>query len=156
MSCRRCKRAIFVINMESQQTLWSSEQSLCVWPPYGLWNTWLRRSVYSGGLYHQTLDRANIDVEQAARRVKYRNANETKRRASTKKYLTCTISSISARLMYPLPSRSYMLKAQRSFCSRPPREVTLRAIMNSLKSMVVSLLVSKVRNTCSANFEASP
>lgn len=70
--------------------------------------------------------------------------------------LTWTISSISARLMYPFPSRSYMLKAQRSFCSSPPRDVTLRAMMNSLKSMVASPLVSNVRKTCSANFEASP
>lgn len=36
-----------------------------------------------GGLYHQTLDWANIDMEQAAlktmaRQLKYRNANETK------------------------------------------------------------------------------
>lgn len=58
--------------------------------------------------------------------------------------------------MYPLPSRSYILNAHFSFCSSLPREVTLRAMMNSLKSIVPSPLVSKVRKTCSANFDASP
>ncbi|KAF3833570.1 hypothetical protein F7725_024774, partial [Dissostichus mawsoni] len=51
--------------------------------------------------------------------------------------------------------RSYMLKAHFSFCSSFPRDVTLRAMMNSRKSIVPSALVSNVRKTCSANFEAS-
>ena len=65
--------------------------------------------------------------------------------------LTVTISSISLRLMYPLPSKSYIENAQRSFCSSFPLEVTESAHKNSLKSMVPSPLASKVRNTCSAN-----
>jgi hypothetical protein len=68
------------------------------------------------------------------------------------KTLTVTISSISCREMYPFPSRSYMEKAHFSFCSSLPREVTDRAQRNSRKSMVPSPLASKVRNTCSANF----
>ncbi|KAG7235571.1 hypothetical protein INR49_002495 [Caranx melampygus] len=51
---------------------------------------------------------------------------------------------------------SYILNAHFSFWSSLPREVTLRAMMNSLKSIVPSPLASNVRKTCSANLEASP
>ena len=50
--------------------------------------------------------------------------------------LTVTISSISCLVMYPLPSRSYMLKAHLSFWSSCPLEVTDSAQMNSRKSIV--------------------
>ena len=70
--------------------------------------------------------------------------------------LTVTISNISCLDMYPFPSKSYMLKAHFNFCSNLPRDVTLRAQINSRKSIVPSELESKVRNTCSANFDASP
>lgn len=50
--------------------------------------------------------------------------------------LTLTISSISWREMYPLPSRSYMLNAHLSFCSSFPREVVDRAHKNSLPKLV--------------------
>lgn len=66
--------------------------------------------------------------------------------------LTVTISNISWREIYPLPSRSYILKAHFSFCSNFPREVTLRAQRNSRKSMVPSPLASNVLKTCSANW----
>lgn len=69
---------------------------------------------------------------------------------------TSMISSISKRVIFPSPSRSYISKAQLSFCSKVPLEVTLRAQMNSLKSMVPSPFLSKVRNACWANLEASP
>ena len=69
---------------------------------------------------------------------------------------TSMISSISRRVMRPSPSRSYISKAQLSFCSKLPREVTERAQMNSRKSMVPSPFLSKVRKACCANLEASP
>ena len=65
---------------------------------------------------------------------------------------TETISSISALLMYPLASRSYMENAHFSFCSSPPLDVTLSAHRNSRKSIVPSPFASNVRNTCSANW----
>ncbi|KAL7829488.1 hypothetical protein AOLI_G00303730 [Acnodon oligacanthus] len=43
---------------------------------------------------------------------------------------------------------SYMLKAQLSFCSKLPLEVMDRAQMNSLKSIVPSPFLSKVRKAC--------
>jgi len=49
-----------------------------------------------------------------------------------------------------------MLKAQLSFCSKLPRDVMDSAQMNSLKSMVPSLFLSKVLKACWANLEASP
>lgn len=69
---------------------------------------------------------------------------------------TSMISNISRRVMRPSPSRSYISKAQLSFCSKLPREVTDRAQMNSRKSMVPSPFLSKVRKACCANLEASP
>ena len=66
------------------------------------------------------------------------------------------ISSISTRVILPSPSRSYMLKAQFSFCSKLPLEVMDSAQMNSRKSMVPSPFLSKVRKACWANLEASP
>jgi len=69
---------------------------------------------------------------------------------------TSMISSISKRVIFPSPSRSYISKAQLSFCSKVPLEVTDRAQMNSLKSMVPSPFLSKVRKACWANLEASP
>lgn len=69
---------------------------------------------------------------------------------------TSMISSISRRVIRPSPSRSYISKAQLSFCSKLPREVTERAQMNSRKSMVPSPFLSKVRKACCANLEASP
>lgn len=71
-------------------------------------------------------------------------------------FFTSMISSISTRVILPSPSRSYMLKAQLSFCSKLPRDVMDRAQMNSLKSMVPSLFLSKVRKACCANLDASP
>lgn len=65
--------------------------------------------------------------------------------------LTVTISSISCRDMYPFPSKSYIENAHLSFCSNFPREVTLKAHKNSLKSIVPSPFASNVLNTCSAN-----
>lgn len=70
--------------------------------------------------------------------------------------LTSIISSISMRVILPSPSKSYILKAQLSFCSKLPREVMDRAQMNSLKSIVPSPFLSKVRKACWANLEASP
>lgn len=70
--------------------------------------------------------------------------------------LTSMISSISTRVILPSPSRSYMLKAQFSFCSKLPLEVMDSAQMNSRKSMVPSPFLSKVRKACWANLEASP
>lgn len=61
---------------------------------------------------------------------------------------TSMISSISKRVILPSPSRSYISKAQLSFCSKVPLEVTDRAQMNSLKSMVPSPFLSKVRKAC--------
>ena len=58
--------------------------------------------------------------------------------------------------MDPLPSTSYFLKAQLSFSSGVPLDVTCRASMNSLKSMVLLLLVSKVLKTFSLNLSAFP
>lgn len=69
---------------------------------------------------------------------------------------TSMISSISMRVIFPSPSRSYMLKAQLSFCSKLPLEVMDRAQMNSRKSMVPSPFLSNVRNACCANLVASP
>lgn len=69
---------------------------------------------------------------------------------------TSMISSISTLVILPSPSRSYMLKAQLSFCSKLPRDVMDKAQMNSRKSMVPSPFLSKVLNACCANFEASP
>ena len=69
---------------------------------------------------------------------------------------TSMISSISTRVILPSPSRSYMLKAQFSFCSKLPRDVMDSAQMNSRKSMVPSPFLSKVRKACCANLEASP
>lgn len=69
---------------------------------------------------------------------------------------TSMISSISKRVIFPSPSRSYISKAQLSFCSKVPLEVTDRAQMNSLKSIVPSPFLSKVRKACWANLEASP
>lgn len=69
---------------------------------------------------------------------------------------TSMISSISRRVIIPSPSRSYISKAQLSFCSKVPLEVTDRAQMNSRKSMVPSPFLSKVRKACWANLEASP
>merc|ERR1711997_1008243 len=71
-------------------------------------------------------------------------------------YIDATISIISFRVMYPLPSRSYILNAHFSFWSSFPLEVTLRAQRNSLKSIVPSPFASKVLNTCIENLEASP
>ena len=71
-------------------------------------------------------------------------------------YIAVTISSISCRVIYPSPSRSYMVKAHFSFCSNLPRDVTESAQRNSRKSIEPSPFASKVRNTCSANFDASP
>merc|ERR1711892_333134 len=51
---------------------------------------------------------------------------------------------ISLKSIAPLPSTSNSLKAQLIFSSGCPLEVTCRASMNSLKSMVPLLLVSKV------------
>ena len=70
--------------------------------------------------------------------------------------VTSMISSISTRVILPSPSRSYMLKAQLSFCSKLPRDVMDSAQMNSRKSMVPSLFLSKVLKACWANLEASP
>lgn len=69
---------------------------------------------------------------------------------------TSMISSISTLVILPSPSRSYMLKAQLSFCSKLPRDVMDNAQMNSLKSMVPSLFLSKVLKACCANLDASP
>lgn len=69
---------------------------------------------------------------------------------------TVTISNISCLEIYPFPSRSYMENAHLSFCSNLPLDVTDRAHKNSRKSIVPSPLASNVRNTCSANFDASP
>lgn len=66
------------------------------------------------------------------------------------------ISSISTRVILPSPSRSYMLKAQLSFCSKLPRDVMDSAQMNSLKSIVPSPFLSKVLKACWANLDASP
>ena len=71
-------------------------------------------------------------------------------------YIAVTISNISCLVIYPSPSRSYIVKAHLSFCSNLPRDVTERAHRNSRKSIEPSPLASKVRNTCSANFDASP
>ena len=71
-------------------------------------------------------------------------------------YIAVTISSISCRVIYPSPSRSYIVKAHFSFCSNLPRDVTESAQRNSRKSIEPSPFASKVRNTCSANFDASP
>lgn len=76
--------------------------------------------------------------------------------AKNQVFCTSIISSISTRVILPSPSRSYMLKAQLSFCSKLPRDVMDRAQMNSLKSIVPSLFLSKVLNACCANFDASP
>ena len=43
-----------------------------------------------------------------------------------------TISNISCLVMYPFPSKSYMVKAHLSFCSNFPLEVMLSAHRNSL------------------------
>ena len=67
-----------------------------------------------------------------------------------------TISSISCLVIYPSPSKSYIVKAHFSFCSNLPRDVTESAQRNSRKSIEPSPFASKVRNTCSANFDASP
>ena len=70
--------------------------------------------------------------------------------------IAVTISNISCLVIYPSPSRSYMVKAHFNFCSNLPLEVTLRAHKNSRKSILPSPLASNVLNTCSANFDASP
>lgn len=70
--------------------------------------------------------------------------------------LTSMISNISTRVILPSPSRSYILKAQLSFCSKLPLEVMDSAHINSLKSMVPSPFLSKVLKACWANFDASP
>lgn len=64
---------------------------------------------------------------------------------------TVTISNISWRDIYPLPSKSYIEKAHFNFCSNLPLDVTLNAHKNSRKSIVPSPLASNVRKTCSAN-----
>ena len=57
----------------------------------------------------------------------------------------------------PDPSLSYILNAQRSFSSGSPLLVMSVAIMNSLKSMLPSPSLSKIRNSCSRNWSpASP
>ena len=65
-------------------------------------------------------------------------------------------SFISWKSISPLPSTSYILNAQASFSSGVPAEVTWSASMNSLKSIVPLLSVSKVLKTFSLNFSAFP
>lgn len=68
---------------------------------------------------------------------------------TNEKLLTLTISSISWREMYPLPSRSYILNAHLSFCSNFPREVVDRAQRNSLLVVVVVVVFVWVVFVCS-------
>ena len=59
---------------------------------------------------------------------------------------------ISWKSISPLPSTSYILNAQASFSSGVPAEVTWSASMNSLKSIVPLLSVSKVLKTFYLHF----
>ena len=63
---------------------------------------------------------------------------------------------ISLKSIEPLPSMSYILKAQANFCSGDPLDVMWRASMNSLKSIVPLLFESNVLNTFSLNFPGLP
>lgn len=68
-------------------------------------------------------------------------------------FIICTISLFS---IVPLPSMSYIEKAQFSLSLTRPEDVMLMARRNSLKSIVPPLSVSKVLNTCSQNPSAFP
>ena len=63
---------------------------------------------------------------------------------------------ISCMSIDPLPSTSYIRKAQLSLSSGDPAEVTCRARRNSVKSIVPLLSVSKVLNACLLNCSALP
>lgn len=99
-----------------------------------------------------TGDSANLGRASKKKKRHKREREKTTERAPP----TSIISSISTLVILPSPSRSYMLKAQLSFCSKLPRDVMDKAQMNSRKSMVPSLFLSKVRKACCANLEASP
>ena len=70
--------------------------------------------------------------------------------------LTLIISTISFFSIVPLPSISYIAKAQFSFWEGFPPDVIFIANRNSLKSIFPLLSLSKERNTCSQNWSGFP
>ena len=88
--------------------------------------------------------------------VAFDNQHEQHKCKKTQTLSWRTYRFISWKSISPLPSTSYILNAQASFSSGVPAEVTWSASMNSLKSIVPLLSVSKVLKTFSLNFSAFP